>query len=254
MQGLCRVRCKPPMAPSVDRRELEMNKTALFFIFLVGLLLQSGGDHNAELHAQAQSGVDGTLVAVGDSLTEGLGVAEASSYPAVLEKKLQEKGYHYRVVNAGISGETSSGAFSRIKWILKLKPDIVILVTGANDGFRGIDPTLIKRNIRRIIQILAKQKVVVVLGGMKIVHNLGRDYSNAFEALYTDLAASEDVVFIPFFLAGVAAVSELNQTDGIHPNAEGYRQIVDNILPYVVEAVKKHRAVGKANSSHSSGQ
>jgi acyl-CoA thioesterase-1 len=180
-------------------------------------------------------------VAVGDSLTEGLGVEEELAYPAVLEKKLHGLGYPYQVINAGISGETSSGTLARIKWILTLNPDIVILVIGANDGFRGIDPDLIKTNIQKIVKELKIQNVTVVLGAMQIVQNLGRDYTTAFEKIYPEVAQSETIILTPFFLSGVAANRKLNQADGIHPTADGYQIIVDNITPYVVEAIKTHR-------------
>jgi acyl-CoA thioesterase-1 len=216
-----------------------------FYTLLVLLMLQGCSEESTSPQAQPEKKIEGTIVAVGDSLTEGLGVEEEFAYPAVLEKKLQDQGYRYRVINAGISGETSSGTLSRIKWVLTLKPDIVILVIGANDGFRGIDPALIKSNIRRIIQALKDRNVVVVLGGMKIVQNLGQEYTNAFAAVYPEVAESEDVIFIPFFLDGVAADPGLNQPDGIHPTAEGYRKVVDHIYPYVQQAINKHRETTK---------
>jgi acyl-CoA thioesterase-1 len=208
---------------------------------LILLIAQGCEEESTSLHAQPEKKIEGTIVAVGDSLTEGLGVEEEFAYPALLEKKLHDQGYRYRVINAGISGETSSGTLSRIKWILTLKPDIVILVIGANDGFRGIDPALIADNVRRIIQLLKEKNVIVVLGGMKIVRNLGPEYISAFEAVYPQVAATEDVIFMPFFLAGVAADPGLNQPDGIHPTVEGYRKIVENIYPYVTSAISKHR-------------
>ena len=223
-----------------------------FFVLLLILFLLHGcGEESSsrnearsekDVEKKAEAIVEGTIVAVGDSLTEGLGVEEEFAYPAVLEEKLKTQGYSYQVVNAGVSGETSSGTLSRIKWTLTLKPDIVILVTGANDGFRGIDPELIKSNIRTIVQRLKEKNVVVVLGGMQIVQNLGRDYTAAFSELYAEVARNEDIILIPFFLADVAANRDFNQADGIHPTAEGYRKIVDNIYPYVVEAIKKHEA------------
>lgn len=194
----------------------------------------------APAKAQLEKKYEGVIVAVGDSLTEGLGVQEELAYPAVLEERLGEQGYRYQVVNAGISGETSSGTLSRINWVLTLKPDIVILVIGANDGFRGIDPELIKSNIRTILKSLNEKNVTVVLGGMQMVQNLGQDYTSAFAEIYPEVARSEDVIFIPFFLAGVAASRDLNQADGIHPTAEGYQVIVDNIAPHVIEAIKIH--------------
>ncbi|MDP4857885.1 MAG: arylesterase, partial [Desulfobacterales bacterium] len=129
----------------------------------------------------------GTIVAMGDSLTEGLGVPEEKAYPALLQKALRDKGYGYRVVNAGISGETSSGARSRIGWVLRMKPDIVILETGANDGLRGLDPELIRRNIRDIVDAFTSEGIVVVLAGMKTLPNLGPAYSKMFADVYTDV-------------------------------------------------------------------
>ena len=184
----------------------------------------------------------GIIVAVGDSLTEGLGVAEESAYPALLEKKLQSEGYHYRVINAGVSGETSSGTLARINWILKLKPDIVILVIGANDGFRGIDSELIKTNILTMVKTFKEKNVTVLLGGMQMARNLGEEYISAFEKNYSLVAQEENVGLIPFFLTGVAANPDLNQADGIHPTAEGYRVVVDHIFPHVVEAIEAHKA------------
>ena len=225
-------------------------KKYYFFFYLLSLLIivQGCGEQspkpNETQPEKIEKNIEGTIVAVGDSLTEGLGVAEKFAYPAVLEDKLRTQGYPYQVVNAGVSGETSSGTLSRIKWTLTLKPDIVILVTGANDGFRGIDPGLIKSNIRAIIKMLKEQGVTVVLGGMQIVQNLGQDYITAFTEIYPDVARSEDVILIPFFLADVAANQEYNQADGIHPTAEGYRIIVDNITPYVIEAIEAHQKKG----------
>lgn len=184
------------------------------------------------------------IVAMGDSLTAGLGLAEAEAYPALLEQLLAERGHHYRVVNAGISGETSSGARSRIDWILKLKPRIVILETGANDGLRGIDPKLIEENIDHILTRLKQENVTVVLVGMQMVTNLGQDYVTSFNRLYPQLAARHQVVFMPFFLQGVATEISLNQADGIHPNSAGYEVIASNLLPYVEQAVEK--VVGQA--------
>ncbi len=182
-----------------------------------------------------------TIVAMGDSLTEGLGVPEDHAYPAVLERNLQKAGYPVKVINAGISGEISAGALSRTEWILRLNPDILILETGANDGFRGVDPEAVKKNIAATIRILQKRDVVVVLAGMKMVKNLGEDYIRAFEDVYPNLAVDFDVIFIPFILEGVAGEPALNREDGIHPNADGYRKVADHVQPYVEKAIERWR-------------
>lgn len=227
------------------------NNKYFFFVVLLLLLLPQGcgedstrrNETRSEKKVEDKSGeiVEGTIVALGDSLTEGLGIEEEFAYPAVLEQKLWEKGYQYHVINAGISGETSSGTLSRIKWLLTLKPDIVILVIGANDGFRGIETDLIESNIRAIVKQLNDHNATVVLGGMQIVQNLGQEYTSAFSEIYPEVARTENIILMPFFLEGVAAVQRLNQPDGIHPTAAGYQVIVDNLMPYVLEAIKVHR-------------
>ncbi|HIJ88438.1 MAG TPA: arylesterase [Desulfuromonadales bacterium] len=184
----------------------------------------------------AQTSFAGTIVAVGDSLTAGYGLNETDAYPAQLEKKLQAAGYRWRVVNAGISGETSSGTLSRVDWVLKLKPDIVILETGANDGLRGIDPQVTKKNITETVRILKQNRVTVVLAGMRMVTSMGRDFTEKFAAIYPAVAQKHDLILIPFFLQGVAGNPALNQEDGIHPGAEGYRIITDMVFPYVLQA------------------
>ena len=215
--------------------------TFCYILFLV-LIATGCGEESAPPSDLKAPEYQGIIAAVGDSLTEGLGVVEESAYPAILEKKLQSDGYPYRVINAGVSGETSSGTLARIKWVLTLKPDIVILVIGANDGFRGIDPELIKSNILNIVRILKDKKVTVLLGGMQMGQNLGKEYVTAFEAVYPLVARKENIGLIPFFLAGVAASPNLNQTDGIHPTADGYRVVVDHIYPFVNEAIEGHQA------------
>jgi acyl-CoA thioesterase-1 len=221
----------------------------LYFILFLVLFIPGCGDEPTSLSDPKAPVYDGIIVAVGDSLTEGLGVAEEFAYPALLEKKLQSGGYPYRVINAGVSGETSSGTLARIQWVLTLKPDIVILVIGANDGFRGIDPELIKTNILTIVRVLKEKKVTVLLGGMQMVQNLGKEYITAFEKIYPLVAREENVGLIPFFLDGVAANPNLNQADGIHPTAEGYRVAVDHIFPYVIEAIEGHKAASSKQLS-----
>ncbi len=179
------------------------------------------------------------IVALGDSLTAGLGVELEDSYPALLQEKLEEDGYVFRVVNAGVSGETSSGTLSRLNWILSQNPEIVILEIGANDGLRGIDTALVKDNIGKIIQRLQENGIITILAGMKMVRNLGDSYTNEFDAIFPRLADTYDVIFMPFFLKDVASESALNQGDGIHPNEQGYRIITENIYPYVLQAIRK---------------
>jgi len=185
---------------------------------------------------------EGTIVAVGDSLTAGLGVDEKMAYPAQLERRLKADGYDFRVVNAGVSGETSSGALARIDWVIdSLQPDIVILETGANDGLRGLDPDLLLSNLDRLVDRLKSRHIQVILAGMQMLPNLGPEYIQAFADIYPRIAAKHGVPLIPFFLKGVAGQPELNQDDRIHPTAEGYARIVQTVYPTVVAAIQQHR-------------
>jgi acyl-CoA thioesterase-1 len=180
---------------------------------------------------------EGVIVAVGDSLTAGYRVAEEEAYPALLRQRLARDGRYFEVINAGSSGETSSGTLARLDWILTLKPDIMILETGANDGLRGIDPQLTRDNIDRIVTRLKAEGVIVVLAGMQMIKNLGATFTNQFESLYPAVAGKHDIILIPFFLETVAARPQLNQADGIHPTVEGYRRVTDHIYPFVREAI-----------------
>ncbi|QTA81588.1 Acylhydrolase family protein [Desulfonema limicola] len=228
----------------MDYNGIIMRQFRLFCIFCLALTLLAAGcqkkSRQPEDQKKAEKTIEykGTIAAVGNSLTEGYGLDESQAYPALLEKKLRKNGHYYKVINAGISGETSSGTLSRIRWILNLKPDIVILETGANDGLRGIDPELTKRNILETVLILKENNVVVVLAGMKMIQNMGQEYTKKFASIYPDIAKQHELVFFPFFLEDVAGSPLLNQADGIHPTAGGYEIIVEKIYPYVIKAVK----------------
>lgn len=182
-----------------------------------------------------------TILALGDSLTEGLGLPEDEAYPAQLEAALKQAGYvNAKVVNSGLSGETSTGLINRLDWVLKTNPDITILTTGANDAMRGIDVATVESNLRTAIERLQGEGSVVVLSGMQIYDNLGGEYVDAFSEVYPKLAKEYDIAFIPFFLEGVGGVAELNQSDAIHPTAEGYAKIIsDNILPVLTPTVER---------------
>lgn len=182
---------------------------------------------------------EGTIIALGDSLTAGRGVAEGEAYPAVLEAILQQGGYNWQVINAGISGETSSGALTRIEWIIAQKPDIVILETGANDGMRGIPVRVVRENISQAVQLLKAANIEVVLAGMQMLQNLGPEYTKQFKAVYPDVAEKHGVILIPFFLEQVAGTPSLNLPDFIHPNPEGHRIVAQTVYPFVVKAIQQ---------------
>lgn len=222
-------------------RDMVQRFHAIVFITVFALFGCGGNEEEngvSEGHTKSQVGAMATIVAVGDSLTAGYGLPEAKSYPYLLEQKLQRDGYRYKVINAGVTAETSSGTLSRIEWILTLNPDIVILETGANDGLRGISPELVENNIRKILRMLEREGVAVLLTGMKMVWNLGPRYVAQFNAIYPELADEFGVRLMPFFLEGVAMKAKLNLSDGIHPNEQGHKMIADNIYPYVLQVIQ----------------
>ena len=185
----------------------------------------------AALLATSVQGGELSVVCLGDSLTEGYGVAPEDAYPSVLQRRLREAGFEVRVVNAGISGATSASGLSRLRWQLRASPDVLLVALGANDGLRGIDPAATRRNLAQVLELARDEKIPVVLAGMRLPPNYGPQHVKAFEALYPSLAKEYAVPLIPFLLEGVAARPELNLADGIHPNVRGYLLVVDNILP-----------------------
>jgi len=224
------------------------NITRLFLasILIASVLLIACGSESPPAASPTQTSTKETdagfrtIVAVGDSLTAGYGVGENQAYPALLQERLLQEGYFFRVVNAGISGETSSGTRSRIDWVISsLNPDIIILETGANDGLRGVDTAVLEKNLTEIITTIQAQGIVAVMAGMKMLPNFGPNYTKQFAEVYPRVARQMGVIFIPFFLEGVAGDKRYNLADGIHPNPEGYRRIVAHIYPYVVKAIKQ---------------
>lgn len=178
------------------------------------------------------------LLALGDSLTAGYGLAEEEAFPAQLEAELAERGYAVTVLNGGVSGDTTAGGLARLDWALADEPDLVMVALGANDGLRGIDPAASRENLAAILERLTADGYPTLLAGMYAPPNLGREYSEAFNAIYPDLAEAYDVALYPFFLEGVATDPALNQGDGIHPNPAGVEVIVENIAPDVVDLIE----------------
>jgi len=170
------------------------------------------------------------IIAFGDSLTAGFGLEEVESYPYLLQQKLKADGYDYEVVNAGVSGDTSLGGLERIEWTLETdNADVLILELGANDLLRGVPPDKMKENLDKIIEKAKAKNVEVLLCGMIAPPTMGAEYQRAFSDAFPDLAEKHDVEYVPFLLDGVALKQELNQADGIHPNAEGTRMMMENI-------------------------
>lgn len=182
------------------------------------------------------------IVAFGDSLMAGFGLSPPDSFTVKLQTTLQERGHEVLIINAGVSGDTTSSGRSRLDWSVGPDTDAVILELGANDMLRGIRADAVRGNLDAIVKALQARSLPVLIAGMQAAPNLGKEYGNAFNAIYPDLAAQYDMLLYPFFLDGVAGSAGLNQADGIHPTAAGVDVIVERILPKVEEliaAVKK---------------
>jgi len=171
------------------------------------------------------------LLFVGTSLTAGYGLDPADAFPALIQARLDEAGLRYRVVNAGVSGETSAGALRRLDWLLKQPVAVLVVETGANDGLRGQDPDATRANLEGVME-RAKRQVPpprVVLLGMEAPPNNGEEYRRRFRAIYPEVARKNGAALVPFLLDGVAGVASLNQADGVHPTAEGHRHLADTV-------------------------
>lgn len=182
------------------------------------------------------------ILALGDSLTAGYGLARAEGFVAQLEAALRAKGIPARVLDGGVSGDTTAGGRARLDWALADRPDVAIVALGGNDGLRAIPPDATYANLDAILRRLAERNVPALLAGMLAPPNLGAEYGEAFRGAFERLAREHDVVFYPFFLDGVAAEPVLNQPDGIHPNARGVAVMVERILPAVERLIEKARS------------
>jgi acyl-CoA thioesterase-1 len=183
------------------------------------------------LAGAAQTTASRVILVLGDSITAGYGLEPEESYPALLQKKIDAQGWKYRVINAGQSGDTSAGGLGRLDWLLKNPIDILVLELGGNDGLRGLPVETTRRNLQAIIDRTKQKypKTKVILAGMKVPPNMGRDYGEKFEATFRELAKRNQSVLIPFVLEGVGGVRELNLPDGIHPTAKGQEIVAKNV-------------------------
>ncbi len=177
------------------------------------------------------------ILALGDSLTAGYGLAEADAFPAQLEAALIRRGRAVRVLNGGVSGDTAAGGRARLAWLLRDAPDLAIVALGANDALRGLDPAQLEANLGAILAELRAAGVGALLVGMRAPRNLGADYVGRFEAVFSRLAQVHGVPLVPFFLEGVAGRAELTLADGLHPNRAGVAEMVRRLLPAVESAL-----------------
>lgn len=195
--------------------------------------------------AAAAAGEPVTILALGDSLTAGYDLPPDDAFPVRLEKTLRTRGHDVRLVNAGVSGDTTAGGLARLEWLLSGEtPDAVIVELGANDALRGLPPAKAEENLAAILKILQDRGIPVLLAGMMAPRNLGPEYVAAFDGLYPRLAERFDVPLYPFFLEGVALQDRYLLSDGLHPNADGVQVIVDNILPHVEALIERARRAG----------
>ena len=179
------------------------------------------------------------VLAFGDSLTAGYGVEDEESYPSKLQEKISSAGFPHKVVNAGVSGDTTAGGVRRIRWLMKHEPEIVILALGANDGLRGLSIDEMRKNLEIMITICRENNAQILLAGMKALPNYGEDYMREFETVFPELAKKHDLIFLPFLLEGVAGEREYTQSDGLHPLASGYSIITDLVWQRLKPMLKK---------------
>ena len=188
-----------------------------------------------------------SVVVLGDSLAAGYGLDPSEAFPALLQKKIDDAGLNFTVVNAGVSGDTSAGGLRRVDWLLKRPVDVLVLELGGNDGLRGIAVGSTRTNLQAIID-RAKQKypqLKIVIAGMQMPSNMGQEYTAAFLKIFPDLAKANDAALIPFLLDGVGGKPELNQPDLIHPTAEGQKIVANNVWQVLKPVLEKNKAGGQ---------
>lgn len=174
-----------------------------------------------------------TVLVMGDSLTEGYRLAKEEAYPFLMEQEFKKKHPDIKIINGGISGSTSASAPKRLEWYLRAKPDIMILALGANDGLRGLKVEDTQKNLELVITSAKKLGITIILAGMRMPPNYGKDYTQKFDAMFPALAKKHDLKLIPFILEDVAAKPALNLPDGIHPNPDGHKVIAKNVMKYL---------------------
>ncbi len=230
----------------------------LYLLLVLAVLSTScGSGENPEEGVRAESpktaveradssGAVGTEISkvilfLGNSLSAGLGVESEAAFPSIIQQKIDSLGWAFRVVNAGISGETSAGGLSRIDWVLKQPVDVLVLELGGNDGLRGISTEVTRQNLEQIIGKTrqAYPQADIVVAGMQIPPNLGHEYTRDFRAIYPEIAQEHNVHLIPFLLEGVGGVDSLMQPDGIHPNTRGHRVVAENVWDVLKPILKE---------------
>lgn len=212
------------------------------FVTFIALTLFSYGPASA-----ADQSPPIRILAFGDSLTAGYGLDDlADSFPSQLERALKAKGHNVALIQAGMSGDTTTGGLNRIEWSLAEKPDAVMVALGGNDGLRAVDPAVTEKSMKGIVERIRRDGMPVLVAGMLAPPNLGRDYADRFNASFAKIAKMNDAVFYPFLLDGVASIPSLNQADRIHPNPKGVAVMVEKITPYMVTLIEQVQARRKS--------
>lgn len=227
MAGLVR-----SVLPSLTPLSFRIARPVLAALLATLLVLPCSGAHPSAAEPVR-------ILAFGDSLTAGYGLAETDTLTTQLTDALTKMGRPATVINGGVSGDTSAGGLARIDWALADRPQVMILALGANDMLRGLDPSTTRANLEEIIAKAQAAGVEILLAGMLAPPNLGPDYKSGFDAIYPELAKAHNLIFMPFLLRDVAQNSDLNQADGLHPNGKGMAVIVRNLLPYVTQAMDR---------------
>lgn len=222
------------------------------WILALTAIISCGKQENKQQNKQTETSVESenqptpetdeatkVILFFGNSLTAGYQLEASEAYPAVIQQKIDSLGYDYQVVNAGLSGDTSASGKSRLDWVLKQNVDVFVLELGANDGLRGIPLSETRQNLQDIIDMVKAKNAdtKIILAGMQIPPNMGQDYTTEFRTIFPDLAEQNNVELIPFLLEGVAGNPELNLNDGIHPTAEGYKIVADNVWDILAEVL-----------------
>lgn len=226
--------------PRLDFRNMVF-RILLRNVLLVALLMGAGA-------GAASAAQPVRIVVLGDSLVAGYNIRSSEAFPAQLQAALRAKGHNVEVINAGVSGDTTSAGLERLQWAVPENADAVIVELGANDALRGLDPKAAKNNLDKIISTVKAQGAEVLLAGMAAPRNLGEPYVKTFDSMYSELAKTHDVLLYPFFLEGIAMNPALNLGDGMHPNPKGVTEITRRILPTVEKLIEKVRAKQAANS------
>lgn len=221
-------------------------------VIFLGLMLFSCGKNSKKNSEESSANKDpkqtelqqvekDVILFFGNSLTAGMGLEPSEAFPALIQNRLDSLGYNYEVVNAGLSGETTASGKNRIDWVLNQNVDIFVLELGANDGLRGIPLKETRQNLQAIIDIVKSENpnTKIILAGMQIPPNMGQDYTAGFRAIFPELAKQNKLDLIPFLLENVAGKPELNQQDGIHPTAKGYKIVRENVWRVLKDVVEK---------------